>query len=51
LDIAKYTAAIMRKVWLIIDKKSAQYTQSLVAGMDFIGPQKLLRQKAPMAHR
>ena len=40
LDIAKYTAAIMRKDMDAYDKDPAQYTQSLGCWHGFIGQQK-----------
>lgn len=42
LDIAKYTAAIMRKDMAEYDQDSAQYTQSLGCWHGFIGQQKML---------
>jgi isocitrate lyase len=45
LDIAKYTAAIMRKDMADYDKDPAQYTQSLGCWHGFIGQQKMLAVK------
>jgi isocitrate lyase len=45
LDIAKYTAAIMRKDMAEYDQDSAQYTQSLGCWHGFIGQQKMLAVK------
>ena len=42
LDIAKYTAAIMRKDMAEYDADSSQYTQSLGCWHGFVGQQKLL---------
>ena len=42
LDIAKYTAAIMRKDMADYDADSSQYTQSLGCWHGFIGQQKLI---------
>ncbi|AQA19648.1 isocitrate lyase [Halioglobus japonicus] len=42
LDIAKYTAAIMRKDMAEYDADTAQYTQSLGCWHGFIGQQKLI---------
>jgi len=42
LDIAKYTAAIMRKDMEEYDKDSSRYTQSLGCWHGFIGQQKLI---------
>jgi len=42
LDIAKYTAAIMRKDMMEYDQDSSQYTQSLGCWHGFIGQQKML---------
>ena len=42
LDIAKYTAAIMRKDMDAYDKDPAQYTQSLGCWHGFIGQQKMI---------
>jgi isocitrate lyase len=42
LDIAKYTAAIMRKDMAAYDADSSQYTQSLGCWHGFIGQQKLI---------
>ncbi|WP_448546762.1 isocitrate lyase [Thalassotalea fusca] len=42
LDIAKYTAAIMRKDMDAYDKDSSQYTQSLGCWHGFIGQQKMI---------
>ena len=42
LDIARYTAAIMRKDMAEYDADSSQYTQSLGCWHGFIGQQKLL---------
>jgi len=42
LDIAKYTAAIMRKDMAEYDADSSQYTQSLGCWHGFIGQQKML---------
>ena len=42
LDIAKYTAAIMRKDMNEYDKDSSKYTQSLGCWHGFIGQQKLI---------
>jgi isocitrate lyase len=42
LDIAKYTAAIMRKDMADYDADSSQYTQSLGCWHGFIGQQKML---------
>ena len=42
LDIAKYTAAIMRKDMAEYDADSSQYTQSLGCWHGFIGQQKLI---------
>ena len=42
LDIAKYTAAIMRKDMAEYDADSAKYTQSLGCWHGFIGQQKLI---------
>ncbi|MFV8818100.1 isocitrate lyase [Haliea sp. E17] len=42
LDIARYTAAIMRKDMAEYDADSAQYTQSLGCWHGFIGQQKLI---------
>ncbi|MBT0585700.1 isocitrate lyase [Alteromonas oceanisediminis] len=45
LDIAKYTAAIMRKDMAEYDADSSQYTQSLGCWHGFIGQQKMLAVK------
>jgi isocitrate lyase len=45
LDIAKYTAAIMRKDMAEYDADSSQYTQSLGCWHGFIGQQKMLSVK------
>jgi isocitrate lyase len=45
LDIAKYTAAIMRKDMQDYDTDSSQYTQSLGCWHGFIGQQKMLSVK------
>lgn len=45
LDIAKYTAAIMRKDMQEYDADSSQYTQSLGCWHGFIGQQKMLSVK------
>ncbi|WP_371196335.1 isocitrate lyase [Glaciecola sp. SC05] len=45
LDIAKYTAAIMRQDMAEYDADSAQYTQSLGCWHGFIGQQKMLAVK------
>ena len=45
LDIAKYTAAIMRKDMADYDADSSQYTQSLGCWHGFIGQQKMLAVK------
>lgn len=42
LDIAKYTAAIMRKDMAEYDQDSSQYTQSLGCWHGFVGQQKML---------
>lgn len=42
LDIAKYTAAIMRRDMAAYDKDSSKYTQSLGCWHGFIGQQKLI---------
>ncbi len=42
LDIAKYTAKIMREDMAAYDADSAQYTQSLGCWHGFIGQQKLI---------
>ena len=42
LDIAKYTAGIMRNDMQAYDKDSSQYTQSLGCWQGFIGQQKLI---------
>ena len=42
LDIAKYTASIMRKDMEEYDKDSSRYTQSLGCWHGFIGQQKLI---------
>ena len=42
LDIAKYTAAIMRRDMAAYDADSSQYTQSLGCWHGFIGQQKLI---------
>jgi isocitrate lyase len=42
LDIARYTAAIMRKDMAEYDADTAQYTQSLGCWHGFIGQQKLI---------
>lgn len=42
LDIAKYTAAIMRKDMARYDEDSSQYTQSLGCWHGFIGQQKMI---------
>jgi len=42
LDIAKYTAAIMRKDMAAYDQDSSQYTQSLGCWHGFIGQQKMI---------
>ena len=42
LDIAKYTAAIMRKDMADYDADTSQYTQSLGCWHGFIGQQKLI---------
>ena len=42
LDIAKYTAAIMREDMAAYDKDTSQYTQSLGCWHGFIGQQKLI---------
>jgi isocitrate lyase len=41
LDIAKYTAGIMRKDMAAYDADSSQYTQSLGCWHGFIGQQKM----------
>lgn len=45
LDIAKYTAAIMRKDMADYDKNSSDYTQSLGCWHGFIGQQKMIAVK------
>ncbi len=45
LDIAKYTAAIMRKDMADYDADTAQYTQSLGCWHGFVGQQKMLAVK------
>ncbi|GAB5380345.1 MAG: isocitrate lyase [Aliiglaciecola sp.] len=45
LDIAKYTAAIMRKDMADYDADSSQYTQSLGCWHGFVGQQKMLAVK------
>ncbi|MFT5163022.1 MAG: isocitrate lyase [Alteromonadaceae bacterium] len=45
LDIAKYTAAIMRKDMADYDRDSSQYTQSLGCWHGFIGQQKMISVK------
>ena len=45
LDIAKYTAAIMRKDMEEYDADSASYTQSLGCWHGFVGQQKMLAVK------
>lgn len=45
LDIAKYTAGIMRKDMADYDADSAQYTQSLGCWHGFVGQQKMLAVK------
>jgi len=45
LDIAKYTAAIMRKDMAEYDADSSQYTQSLGCWHGFVGQQKMLAVK------
>ncbi|MEP1385152.1 MAG: isocitrate lyase [Paraglaciecola sp.] len=45
LDIAKYTASIMRKDMLDYDEDSSQYTQSLGCWHGFVGQQKMLSVK------
>ena len=42
LDIARYTAAIMRKDMAAYDADSSQYTQSLGCWHGFIGQQKMI---------
>ena len=42
LDIAKYTAGVMRKDMAEYDADSAQYTQSLGCWHGFIGQQKMI---------
>ena len=42
LDIARYTAAIMRQDMAEYDADSAQYTQSLGCWHGFIGQQKMI---------
>ena len=42
LDIARYTAAIMRKDMAEYDADTSQYTQSLGCWHGFIGQQKLI---------
>ena len=45
LDIAKYTAAIMRKDMADFDKDTANYTQSLGCWHGFVGQQKMIAVK------
>eukprot|EP00232_Nephroselmis_pyriformis_P007477 CAMPEP_0182875858 /NCGR_PEP_ID=MMETSP0034_2-20130328/13796_1 /TAXON_ID=156128 /ORGANISM="Nephroselmis pyriformis, Strain CCMP717" /LENGTH=91 /DNA_ID=CAMNT_0025008615 /DNA_START=21 /DNA_END=292 /DNA_ORIENTATION=- len=45
LDIARYTAAIMRKDMADYDADTAQYTQSLGCWHGFVGQQKMLAVK------
>ena len=45
LDIAKYTAAIMRRDMADYDKDSANYTQSLGCWHGFVGQQKMIAVK------
>src|ERR1700736_122694 len=45
LDIAKYTAAIMRKDMAAYDADSSKYTQSLGCWHGFIGQQKMIAVK------
>ena len=45
LDIARYTASIMRKDMAEYDADSSQYTQSLGCWHDFVGQQKMLSVK------
>ena len=42
LDIARYTAKIMRDDMAVYDKNPAQYTQSLGCWHGFVGQQKLI---------
>ena len=42
LDIAKYTAAIMRRDMAEFDKDKTKYTQSLGCWHGFVGQQKLI---------
>ncbi|WP_066565936.1 isocitrate lyase [Snodgrassella sp. CFCC 13594] len=50
LDIAKYTAAIMRRDMAEYDADSSQYTQSLGCWHGFIGQQKLISIKKHLKH-
>jgi len=45
LDIARYTASIMRNDMAAYDKDPSQYTQSLGCWHGFIGQQKLISMK------
>src|ERR1700736_2882454 len=45
LDIARYTAAVMRKDMAAYDADSSKYTQSLGAWHGFIGQQKMIAVK------
>lgn len=45
LDIAKYTAAIMRKDMAEFDKDTSKYTQSLGCWHGFVGQQKMIAVK------
>ena len=51
LDIAKYTAGIMRKDMADYDADSANYTQSLGCWHGFIGQQKMIAIKKPRFSR
>jgi isocitrate lyase len=42
LDIARYTAAIMRKIW---QRNSSQYTQSLGSWHGFVAQQNMIAVK------
>ena len=50
LDIAKYTADIMRKDMDAYDADSSQYTQSLGCWHGFIGQQKMISIKKPASN-
>ena len=51
LDVAKYTAAIMRRDMAASDKDKTKYTQSLGCWHGFVGQQKLISITSIRYHR